>query len=105
MYGKYMLFYESPNNCGYYAHTQTVCTRSLLGDGGGPGSEARRVRPGLLCFSPFFRIHPCIILNAEQKLGRPGNEAMFNLYHGVWVDERCWSKCTTVMYVVINFKN
>ena len=37
MYGKYTLFYESPKNWGYYVHTQTVCTRLLLGGGGGGG--------------------------------------------------------------------
>ena len=39
MYDKYMLFYESPKNWGYYMHVQTVCTRPLLG-GEGPGDEA-----------------------------------------------------------------
>ena len=38
MYCKYMLFYESPKNGGYFAHAQTVCTRPLLGEG--PGNEA-----------------------------------------------------------------
>ena len=42
MYGKYMLFYESPKIWGYYAHAQTVCTRPLLG-GGGPGDEANNI--------------------------------------------------------------
>ena len=35
MYGKYTLFYESPKNWEYYAHVQTVCTRSLLWRRGG----------------------------------------------------------------------
>ena len=39
MYGKYMLFYESPKNWGYYAHAQTVRTRPHLG-GEGAGNEA-----------------------------------------------------------------
>ena len=34
MYGKYMLFYDSPKTWGYYAHAQTVCTRPLLGGRG-----------------------------------------------------------------------
>ena len=41
MYDKYSLFYESPQNWGYYAHAQTVCTRPLLG-GEGPGDKARK---------------------------------------------------------------
>ena len=44
MLGKYTLLYESPKNWGYYVHAQTVCTRPLLGKGGGggegPGDEA-----------------------------------------------------------------
>ena len=39
MHNKYMLFYESPKNWGYYVHAQTVCTKPLL-RGGGPGDEA-----------------------------------------------------------------
>ena len=41
MCGKYTLFYEVPKNWGYYAHTQTLCTRPLLG-GKGPGDEANK---------------------------------------------------------------
>ena len=62
-----------------------------------------RVRPGLLRLSPFFHIRVLYCMQ-NKKRGRPGSEATFNLYHGVCVDERCWSKCTTVMYVVVNFK-
>ena len=40
MYGKYMLFYESPKTGDIYAHAQTVCTRPLLGEEG-PGNEAK----------------------------------------------------------------
>ena len=42
MFSKYMLFYESPKNWGYYVHTQTVCTRPLL-RGEGPVDEAKNV--------------------------------------------------------------
>ena len=72
------------------------------GAGRWAGNEARESepRPSLL-----FAILLHSSVSAEQKWGRPGNEeATFNLYLGVWVDERCWSKCTTVMYVVVNFK-
>jgi len=38
---KYTLFYESPNNWGYYVHVKTVCTRPLLGEEG-LGDEATK---------------------------------------------------------------
>ena len=42
MYGKCTILYESPTNCGYYVHAQTVCTRPLFG-GRGLGTRLRLI--------------------------------------------------------------
>ena len=52
IYSKYLLFYESSTNLGYFAHIQTVCTRPLLGGegrGGKLGTSLVHCKPSSQC--------------------------------------------------------
>ena len=42
--GKYLLYYETPKNQGFYAHVQAVSTRPLLGGGGRSSLEREAKR-------------------------------------------------------------
>ena len=67
MYGKYLLFHESPKNLRYLVHAQTVSTRPLLGGGGGLGTRLKSRMYVIRGVHYNLRVH--VLINSLTTVG------------------------------------